>query len=340
MSKETFDKFSEDVSNIDIPEEDLIHYFKEQEQTDKLDGFAPNIVIDENEVDLQDVEDSRVEGAVVFRAVNGLSRNRRKKKFIRSIKKHRDRPIIVTEGDSWFQFPFLLKDVVDNLSDHFSVYSVGAAGARASEMIFEKPEYLQALMKAKEISGRSADAFVFSSGGNDILGKEGDIWMLEQIVRKHQAGETVSLATAYQEENLRKKLEFLRIGYEKVIADIRAINPTLPLFFHSYDSVWPYNNENDQDERKGRWIQPPLNEQGVTKFVDQRLITSDLIGRFKNILQETAKSHSNVFYVDTGQPLADHLDLWHDEIHPNNKGYKIVSKHFVDEINKRLFELA
>ena len=74
----------------------------------------------------------------LFGVVNGLSRSRRKKRFERSVKKHSDRPIIVTEGDSWFQFPFLLKDVIDNLSDHFSIYSVGSAGARTSEMVYEK----------------------------------------------------------------------------------------------------------------------------------------------------------------------------------------------------------
>ena len=40
MSKESFDKFSEDVSNIDIPEEDLLRYFKEEELPDKADGFC------------------------------------------------------------------------------------------------------------------------------------------------------------------------------------------------------------------------------------------------------------------------------------------------------------
>ena len=95
----------------------------------------------------------------------------------------------------------------------------------------KKPEYQQALIKAEEIAGRSIDAFAFSSGGNDILGKEGGARMLEQMVRKHQPGESVSLATSYQEENLIEKLDFLREGYKKVIADIRNDQPNFSNFF-------------------------------------------------------------------------------------------------------------
>lgn len=336
MDKVTFQKFSLEVSNIDIPEEELLHYFAELDNTQALDGFAPSVVIDKNAVDLEDVEDSRVEGAVVFGAVNGLSRTRRMLRFERSVKKHKDRPIIVTEGDSWFQFPFLLKDVIDNLSEKFSVYSVGAAGARTSEMVFDKPEYIQALLKAQQIAGRPVDAFAFSSGGNDILGKVDGNRVLEQIVRRHEPGERVSLVNAYQEENLEKQMEFLRVGYEKIIADIRAIKPDLPLFFHSYDRVWPYNQSNPEDQREGKWVQPPLSALGVTHFDDQRLITTDLIERFKNLLQNLSQTHNNVFYVNTGQPLADRLDLWHDEIHPNNKGYKMVAEHFIAAIEEKL----
>ena len=73
-----------------------------------------------------------------------------------------------------------------------------------------------------------------------------------------------------------------------------------------------------------------------TKFEDQRLITDHLIKKFSVLLQDIAANSTNVYFVDTGQPLADRLDLWHDEIHPTNAGYKLISDKFVSEIKSRL----
>jgi len=339
MAKVSFEKFRTEITDIDVPEEKLIKYFEadypDPDVVDK-DGFSPAVRIKDDEVELENVDDPRVEAAVLFGAANGLSRTRRLLGFQRAAKTQKDRPVIVTEGDSWFQFPFLLKDVVDNLSEHFSVYSLGAAGDTTLNMVFEAPEYQQALLKAEAIAGKEVNAFVFSSGGNDILGKSNGVRVLENIVRKHEPGETVSLDSAFNEGSLNKQFNFLRTGYEKVIRDIRTTHPDLPLFFHSYDNVWPYNPENENDKRKGIWVQPPLTAQGVTKFEDQRLITSHLIEKFSSLLKELTVKDPNVFFVDTGQPLADRLDLWHDEIHPNNEGYKLVSDKFVNEIKSRL----
>ena len=287
-------------------------------------------------MELENVNDPRVEGAVLFGAANGLSRTRRLLGFQRSVHTRGDRPVVVTEGDSWFQFPFLLKDVVDNLTEHFSVYSLGAAGDTTLNMVFIAPEYQHALIKAEAISGKPVEAFVFSSGGNDILGKSNGKRVLEDIVRKHQANEIVSLDNAFNEKVLERQFNFLRTGYEKVISDIRMTHPELPLFFHSYDRVWPFNPSNPEDGRKGIWVQPPLTAQGVTKFEDQRLITDHLIKKFSVLLQDIAANSTNVYFVDTGQPLADRLDLWHDEIHPTNAGYKLISDKFVSEIKSRL----
>lgn len=344
MAKVSFDRFSQDVANIDISDEELQKYFREQdlppEELHESDGYAPFVVIDPDTVNLEDEDDSRVEGGVAFGFVNGLARTRRRVKFARAVRKDetKDRPIIVSEGDSWFQFPFLLKDVIDHLADDFSVFSAGAAGARLDDMIFKRPEYIEAILTAQEIAEREPDAFLFSAGGNDILGKDGGQRVLETIVRNHQPGETVSLDSAYDETLLQKKFTFIENGYRQLIRDIRSLKPDLPLFFHSYDRVWPLTeDEKSQGGRTARWVTPALNAQGVTRFEDQRLITDDLIGRFRTLLQTIAGAHDeNVRYIDTGQPLAEHLDLWHDEIHPTSEGYRRVADHFMAAIKDHL----
>ena len=215
---------------------------------------------------------------------------------------------------------------------------MGAAGDTTLNMIFKAPEFLLGVREAEQASNRNVAGFLFSSGGNDILGKipDSEERVLSKIVRKHEPGEQFSLASAFNEGERKKQFDFLEAGYAKLIADIRAVHPKLPLFFHSYDKVWPFNPANNADDRKGIWVQPPLTQQGIGDFENQRLITTDLINQFKSMLQKIANSHSNVHYMDTGQPLGNDLGLWHDEIHPNNKGYEIVSNVFGNMIADKI----
>ncbi len=60
---------------------------------------------------LQDVE---VENAL--KIGNGLARFRRMQSFSRRLQKGVDQPVLVSEGDSWFQFPFLIREVIDHLN--------------------------------------------------------------------------------------------------------------------------------------------------------------------------------------------------------------------------------
>ena len=66
---------------------------------------------------------------------NGLSRFRRRGQFFDVLKSHPERPVLVSEGDSWFQFPILIDDTIDHLLPNFNVWSLGAAGATLKEMI-------------------------------------------------------------------------------------------------------------------------------------------------------------------------------------------------------------
>ena len=70
---------------------------------------------------------------------------------------------IVSEGDSWFQYPFLLDDVIDQLFDQFAIFSLDAAG-----------DLLQDMKKQDELSGaitaEQPQVVLLSGGGNDLLG--------------------------------------------------------------------------------------------------------------------------------------------------------------------------
>ena len=50
---------------------------------------------------------------------NAISRWRRQTRFTNLIAQGVRKPVLVSEGDSWFQFPFLIDDVVDHLNKDF-----------------------------------------------------------------------------------------------------------------------------------------------------------------------------------------------------------------------------
>ena len=57
-----------------------------------------------------------------------------------------DGPIIVSEGDSWFQYPLLLKDTIDHVMNRYAVMSLGAAGDLLNRMA-DKQEYVRAVQE-------------------------------------------------------------------------------------------------------------------------------------------------------------------------------------------------
>ncbi len=70
---------------------------------------------------------------------------------------------VVSEGDSWFQYPVLLNDVIDQLFDEYAILSFDAAGNLLNDMV-QQNEIVSA------IAAENAHACLLSGGGNDLLG--------------------------------------------------------------------------------------------------------------------------------------------------------------------------
>ena len=73
--------------------------------------------------------------------------------------------MILAEGDSWFQFPICVKDIIDWLikEDNFAVYCIAAGGDWIANIIYEE-KYIE------ELSVHALDVFLMSGGGNDMVG--------------------------------------------------------------------------------------------------------------------------------------------------------------------------
>lgn len=125
--------------------------------------------------------DSGAEGSLIDQ-LNREERNARRDQYLKAIQTRScvGKPILVAEGDSWFQFPgrwFIhlfrlrwihvdaVKDILDQLmaSKRYCVFSLAAGGDWLIKML-RANDYVEPLSQIEP------DAFLLSGGGNDLLG--------------------------------------------------------------------------------------------------------------------------------------------------------------------------
>lgn len=298
--------------------------------------FEPYFVPNPAHVDLG--SEGELESAALLNWSNGSRRRARKKKFFRLRRAEPHRKVLVSEGDSWFQFPFFLRDVIDNLSDDYAVYDVGAAGDTLKNMVATSPEYLAALAAQKD----DVRAFLFSGGGNDIVGlDEHKKRMVPQLLRAYDPAQTVA-AWYIDTDEYRKQMRFIEGCYRSVILQVRAQYPGLPIIVHGYGRAIPGGYEGDdrsvfwaaQDEWIGRGL---IRERGIKDPDLGKAIVHLLIDRFNELLISLAGGNAggafdNVWHVDNRAVVRP--DEWADELHPSTAGFQKAARTFAAVIEQ------
>ncbi len=102
---------------------------------------------------------------------NRVSGRKRAKRFNRSLKngfrnsiKYPTHKLVVADGDSWFQFPVFIKDIVDHLNkrEDLAILSLAKGGDWLSSVIKEN-RYLKSYIQYRP------DVMLISAGGNDMV---------------------------------------------------------------------------------------------------------------------------------------------------------------------------
>lgn len=276
---------------------------------------------------------------------NRFARRRREVAFFTRLLTN-NLPILVSEGDSWFQFPVLIREVIDQLENDYLIWSVGAAGDTASNMVFGetrrgKTEYIRALRSQKE----RVQGFLFSGAGNDILGEDPDTGeaSLLEIIKEYQPGNN----NPYEHIDFSafgRKMSFLKDAYETVIGNIRLESglENLPIFVHGYDYVFPYPwNEEGGDPRNplyadnDQWIGQPFKKRGYPDIPLRREIMKILIDTLYDMLNGVAgDSQSTQVWVVDCRGAMPNLSDWNDEIHGNSDGFAKVAARFNSVISQ------
>lgn len=283
------------------------------------------------------IPDDEVETENAMQAANGIARSRRE--FLYDLRRltAKKMPVLVSETDSWGQFPFIVREVIDHLSKDHNVLSLGAAGDWAENMVFgaQEPgatEYMMGLNKAR----KHVQGFIFSGAGNDIIGEDpatGDPVLLQLL--KPFNGDTSDIDGHINHDLLDQKVNFLRQAYGKVISDIRADADfvDLPIFIHGYDVPFPYPWINDNRRpihaAKDKWLGKPMADRGIVDRDLRRGILTVFIDRLYDMLNEHGgdPQQTKVWVVDCRGALPNVSD-WIDEIHGTSRGFKKVADRF------------
>jgi hypothetical protein len=256
----------------------------------------------------------RVEGGFLVSLANGFMRTRRHRQYRKRIAAGWTGPRIVSEGDSWFQYPTRLQDTIDHLMKSNAILSLGAAGDELKD-IQNQREIL------RHIQNEGAKALLLSAGGNDLF-DNGQLGRLVEDPFPGATGEDL-VGETFQ--------AFLRTMVPKYLSLFRRVHRAFPhvhMLIHGYGPAFP---------RNGAWIEKPLTDRGVPKSV-QHDVVKLILRRFNDSLAGLAKRaefHGKLAHIDVTH-IGTKPGDWHDEIHLNGPNYKKVADVFQAELDKRL----
>lgn len=298
VEKISLEKLTALIADPKTPPEELKKYLILDEE--RSGPFAPRVTINPQTVKIPaDAPRARSEAAMTF--ANGWARQLRWVDFHNRIAAGYDGPVIVSEGDSWFQFPWLVEEVIDHLMRNYAIRSLDAAGDTLDNIARQR-EYMDAIAETK------ASVFLLSAGGNDALGG-GDI---KRHLRKF---DNSLLAADYLRVSFDRLLDRAIGLYDGILREVERAFPDLAVICHGYDYAIPAG---------GRWLGAPMGELGIRKPELQAAIVVEMVNRFNTALLRLTQGYPNVTYVDVrGTVAAGH---WHDELHPSSQAFALVAR--------------
>lgn len=236
-------------------------------------------------------------------------------------------PVVVAEGDSWFEHP-LRKDIIDVLSQKYAIRCVSSAGAELGDMV-KQAEYV------KYIDSEQPSLFLFSAGGNDVVGDEFKQWI------KKEGGDPRDPASFIQEAYHQHVLKMAR-WFRSVVAHVHGVRPETHIIVHGYDYAIPYNARVERGRRilslgAGHWMHRPLEAAKVHDPELQVAIVKEMVDLWNTALQdEVIKKEQRVHYVDLRDTLKTRK-AWYDELHPEDPGYKALARK-IDDVMERILK--
>lgn len=147
------------IEKLSDPASDLDHYMQYMIEIPVPQQMAAEL--QPNPALVTDIP-PRAEGGVGMGLANWVMRRRRHRAYRSLIAGGWDGHRIVSEGDSWFQYPTKLQNIIDHLMRDHAVLSLGAAGDELQDIQLQREIIVN-------LQAERASAILLSGGGNDLF---------------------------------------------------------------------------------------------------------------------------------------------------------------------------
>ncbi|HEY2289226.1 MAG TPA: hypothetical protein VGM86_00870 [Thermoanaerobaculia bacterium] len=246
--------------------------------------------------------------------------------FAQSIRDHKNWPVIISEGDSWFSFPIHANtiDDLDEMAKHkISLLRLEASGDKALRIIGGS----QKAQLARFLHLYPVQALLFSGGGNDVVGED-----LLPLLNHWQEG--MSWQDCFNETTTQARFDRLRSAYLDLMHLRDENRPDCKVYIHGYDWAIPSGKGAVLwGIHVGPWMKQYMVQKYITNPDDQKAIIHELLRRFNAMLDGVAAQSPNVVRVETLGTLAE--DEWNDELHPSREGFQKIAEKFREKLHEQ-----
>jgi hypothetical protein len=305
--KITVEELGRLMADLTVPEEDLARYFEVDEEAST--PTRPKLRLNPETVEVPpDTPEGRARSAAVLNGANFIARLRREARYQQIVAGGQYRgPLIAAEGDSWFQYPFRLKDVIDWTFESYAVYCRSEAGDTLENMV-RRGEYLDALERT---GGR---ILLLSGGGNDLVAGG-------NLAQHLRAFNPALQPAQYLLPSFGGVLDGAIRCIETIVRSAGRAFPACRVICHGYDYAIPKN---------GNWLGRPMASRGITDAKLQKAIAREMVDRLNTRLINLANQTPRIAFVDLRGTVGD--GRWFDELHPTDEGYGRVTRKIVAKI--------
>lgn len=240
--------------------------------------------------------------------------------------KLKKRPIaIIAEGDSWMQY-LAGTDVVHELSYllNTEILNLAWPGHEIREIIM--PQQIKKLtkeLKKGPAIRKKYDYFLFSGGGNDLVGKEIFYLWLHPYKKGMQAKDVIN------KQILKTKFNAIKYGYEEIIKIRDKYSPKTHMLLNAYDFAIP--NGSKLGCWYGPWLKPGLETKKIPLRMRKEVVKLFLM-EFNKLLKRIARKHKLVTVVKTQGTITNDRH-WVNELHPGKRGFTAIARKFQEAIS-------
>ena len=253
-----------------------------------------------------------------------------------------DRIGIVAEGDSWFAYPRKWIafgadiNIVHHLEDKVSgtntanLLRLASNGDEAIDITSGKQfkKLYEILKKNKE----SINILMFSGGGNDIVGKNDILPLLNE----YQDG--FDCLDCINRSRFKEKLDSIILAYRRLIVLCEDVVPEAKIISHTYDIAKPWNQGGEFFWgliKTKPWIYPYMVKRNIPRNMHLPII-EHMLKEFSSRLVQLSKEQSiakRLIVIDTqGTLRPGSTQDWLNEIHPTSSGFEKIYKKIYSEM--------